>query len=289
MNATKVNPVVVGVDGSIAGSRTVRFAAGEALLRGLPLRVVHARTWSAYYGDPASGGIYTAPLPPDAENRRIVDEAVTMARRAHPDLRVSGEVIDGSAAVALVDESEHAALITVGARGRGGVLELMLGSVAVDVVTRARCPVMLVRGEEDIVGTVVVGVDGTPISREALGFAFAEAAARQVPLHAVHAWSAAPNDATAEDDDRQRAERLLESWMSQWQDMYPAVETTALPVQSTDVTTTLVDASAKASLLVVGSRMRGELRARLLGSTAFALAHTSKCPLAIVRASGQHP
>ncbi|MGH8794145.1 MAG: hypothetical protein ACRDXX_16055 [Stackebrandtia sp.] len=47
----------------------------------------------------------------------------------------------------------------------------------------------------------------------------------------------------------------------------------------------LAESSANACLTVVGARMRGPLRSRLPGSTAYGLVHRGQSPLAIVHSS----
>ncbi|ADD43314.1 universal stress protein [Stackebrandtia nassauensis] len=286
MNENNVKPVVVGIDGSRDSLRTLEYAAVEAVSRNLPLRIVHARSWPLYSGDAAVVFAYSAPpLSTDAENQRVIDEAVDTVHHAHPDLPVSGQVIHGGASIVLVGESEHAEIIVIGARGAGGVAEKLLGSVALDVAVRAKCPVLLVRGDTERTGPVAVGIDGKRTSWDAIGFAFAEAEQRKVPLHAIHAWHLSTADAATSTTDEPgvaQANRLLGGWLNDWQPRFPSVETHHVPVHTTDVAAALTDASETAGLLVIGSRMRGELRARLLGSTGYAMIHTSQCPLAIV-------
>lgn len=43
-------PLVVGVDGSEPSMRAVDWAADEAALRGVPLRLVYASLWERYEG-----------------------------------------------------------------------------------------------------------------------------------------------------------------------------------------------------------------------------------------------
>lgn len=62
-------------------------------------------------------------------------------------LRISGEIIDGEAAV-LLGDSPTAALIVLGDRGLGRFTALLIGSVAVQVTSDADCPVLAARGEE---------------------------------------------------------------------------------------------------------------------------------------------
>ena len=51
----------------------------------------------------------------------------------------------------------------------------------------------------------------------------------------------------------------------------------------TSPTEALVEESAEASLLVVGSRGRGSVLATLLGSVSFAVASTAQCPVVVVK------
>jgi nucleotide-binding universal stress UspA family protein len=53
-------------------------------------------------------------------------------------------------------------------------------------------------------------------------------------------------------------------------------------VHSLDPARLLVDASAKAGLVVVGSRRRGEIRSLLLGSVGYTLLDQAACPVALV-------
>jgi nucleotide-binding universal stress UspA family protein len=117
-------------------------------------------------------------------------------------------------------------MVVVGHTG-GGFTGMFVGSTAAAVVSHAHCPVPVVRGRfgpsgappED--GPVVVGVDGSPVSEQAVATAFDEASVRGVPLVAVHAWSddtyaggdetnrnLADWDATDGDDRRVLAERV---------------------------------------------------------------------------------
>ena len=75
----------------------------------------------------------------------LLAEAVRNAAAGTPStVSIDPVVTEGSAAQALVDASEGADLLVVGARGHGGFLGLVLGSVANQVLHHATCPVVIV-------------------------------------------------------------------------------------------------------------------------------------------------
>lgn len=136
--------VVVGVDGSKCADEALAFAANEAALRQVPLRVVSA--WEI----PALVDLGMANLGAIAEDlaqetQSIVTRAIERAIALAPALHCEGKVAEGQAADVLVREAQDAALLVVGHRGRGGFAELLLGSVSQQVVQHARCPVAVVR------------------------------------------------------------------------------------------------------------------------------------------------
>ena len=73
----------------------------------------------------------------------MVDQALA-GRPNHPQVRVSVHS-DSDAARILVREAENAELLVVGHRGRGGVTSTLLGSVGLQCVLHAACPVAVVR------------------------------------------------------------------------------------------------------------------------------------------------
>ncbi|MFI7433775.1 universal stress protein [Micromonospora haikouensis] len=291
MNAANGAAVVVGVDGSPSSLRAVRLAVAEAARRDRPLRVVHGFVWPLLRVPlgPAAGAPPGAGLRHQAE--QLVADAVAEAEKAAPDVRVTGEIIDGEAAAVLVGESPTAVLVVVGDRGLGGFATLVLGSVAVQVAAYADCPVLVARGAAHPGGPVVVGVDGSALSRAAVEFAAEAAAARGVALRAVHAYrhpaSAGPGDMQplVYDEDRLRGEeqRVLADSLAGLGERWPRVPVEAVVVRKRPVAA-LVDAARDAQLLVVGGRGHGEFTGLLLGSVSHALLHRADCPVAVVRA-----
>ncbi|MDG4800780.1 universal stress protein [Micromonospora sp. WMMD980] len=291
MNSANGAAVVVGVDGSEPATRAVRLAAREARRRNRPLRVVHAFIW------PLLRVPVTAPAqsPPGAGLRnqaeQVVTDAVATAEAECPGLRTTGEIIDGEAAAVLLGESPTAALVVLGDRGLGGFAALVVGSVAVQVASHADCPVLVARGRTRDAGPVVVGVDGSPLSRHAVEFAAATASSRGARLHAVHAYTHPTSQGAGDmqplvyEEGRLRGEedRVLAETLAGVGERWPDVPVTREVVHARPVAA-LTAASRDAQLLVLGRQGRGELTGLLLGSVSQALLHRADCPVAVVRA-----
>ena len=58
---------------------------------------------------------------------------------------ITQEVVEGKAAKVLVEQSAEAALLVVGATGRGALADRVLGSVTLRCVSHAHCTVVVVR------------------------------------------------------------------------------------------------------------------------------------------------
>ena len=285
-------PVVVGVDGSPSSLAAVETAAREAALRGVGLRLVHAFGWPSLPLPP--GG--TAWGPSTARVRELADRTLTRAeRRAHrvaPHVRIVTDSVVGEPVMVLEIESRTASLLVVGSRGLSRFGSLLLGSTAGHLAAHGRCPLLVVRGRPDPSGPVLLAVDGSPASRPAVEFAFAEAELRAAPLVAQHVWNTATErvyDGPADppfvtyDEDRLRdeEERLLAEAVSGLQEKYPDVAVERRLVRG-HVRGALVEASAEAQLAVVGARGHGGFTGLLLGSVGQALLHHAHCPVAVI-------
>lgn len=281
--------VVVGVDGSAESLEAAEVAAQEAHRRGLPLRVVHAFVWPLLgvplgpspFGPPEGG------LRNEAE--RLLAQAVDRARAAAHDVDVDGEILPGRAARVLIDESREADLVVVGDRGLGGFSGLLVGSVAVQLAAHTRCPVLVVRGRRRPSGPVVLGVDGSLRSAAAVLRAFEEASLHGSELVAVHAWldpvPVQPGDVLPVVYDvaqvRAEEERLLAEAVAGCGERYPDVVVREELVRG-PTRACLIERSAHARLLVVGTRGRGGFTGLLLGSVSQAALHHAECPVLVV-------
>ncbi|TAK68838.1 MAG: universal stress protein [Actinomycetota bacterium] len=294
MSGTKSGPVVVGVDGSPSSGAATRWAADEAARTHTTLRLVHAYlpvTPSAGMGMADSVDVELVDLVAD-DAARLVDEVRTAVAADHPDLPIEAITAVGSASNVLREQADQASLVVLGSRGRGGFLGLMLGSVSRQIAAHSACPVVVVRGDGSTAARrVVVGVDGSAPSRAALGFGFAAASRRGWSLLALHAWEIpaydpavatlppATLDAAALADEELR---LTAEVLAGWREQFPDVEVEQRLVQSS-AAGAIVDASADAGLVVVGSRGRGGFLGLVLGSVSHSVLHHAKCPVAVVR------
>jgi nucleotide-binding universal stress UspA family protein len=144
---------------------------------------------------------------------------------------------------------------------------------------------------------IVVGVDGSDASEEALRWAADEARLRGAPLVAVLAWSFIPaepigdpgmlaipaGDLAGQLSAESDAARLtLEAAVSAALGAEPAVEVEQKLVEG-DASDVLVAESQSAELVVVGSHGRSGLKAALLGSVSRHVASHGVCPVVVVK------
>jgi nucleotide-binding universal stress UspA family protein len=140
--------IVVGVDGSEHSVDALRWAADEARLRGATLKVV------ASFATPimSTGYEVAAPDPSDlaAASNTMLGAAIDTIREEGvlDGVDVVTEALEGHAGEQLIRLSADADLLVVGARGHGGFLGLLMGSVTTYVVNHAVCPVVVVRSAE---------------------------------------------------------------------------------------------------------------------------------------------
>ncbi|WP_018502373.1 universal stress protein [Parafrankia discariae] len=219
--------IVVGIDGSPGAAVALAWAVTEAGRRGLRVRAVlgscagEQPTAVRRSADAVAGPHDEATLAFAASH--VLHETIGAAP-IPAGLEVLEEVVDAPGAEALLTAGRDAAMIVVGARGRGLLHRLRLGSVSTSVAVHSPVPVVVTRpprsGDAEDPGTdglagagsaagdrlsaasapgpgsphrrpVVVGVDGSPNSLAALLWAAVAAALRGAPLHVVHGWLAA--------------------------------------------------------------------------------------------------
>lgn len=272
------NGVLAGYDGGAAARGAVFWAAAEAAHRDLPLLLARAyerpirlneMTWTPVGLDPDPDPTRAAHC--DYSLRDLAREL----RLPHPELAVATTARAGHPGhvLATLAASTGAELVVVGSQKHGPLARLVLGSTAAELVRRVDCPVVVVHGPPRT-GPVLLGLAGTETDGRAVEFAFTDAARHGDPLHAVHG---AHHGRTHDELDR---------LLAPWRERFPgvAVRTEVLPDKPAQA---LVERSATARLLVVGSHHHNVLHRMMAGSISHTTLHEAACPVAVVPA-GRH-
>ncbi|AOT61903.1 MULTISPECIES: universal stress protein [Streptomyces] len=282
--------ITAGVDGTAPALAAVDWAADEAERRGARLRLVHAWTWRPV--DVTHG------VDRRVEEdwvRRTLAEAEARVRASHPGLDVTAEVLDGDPVPSLVAETGRSGTLVLGSRGHGTLTGYLLGSVSLHVLRQAEGPVVMVRAGDrpearPAPAEVVAGVQEPGAGSDAvLDFAFSAAAARGVPLRAVHVWNLpasvgwSPASLYAADQSsalEEVSKGVLTDILKPWRDAYPQVEVVE-HCEFGSASEILLSLGGSAHLLAVGRRGRGE-GVRRLGSVTHAVLHHATAPVAVV-------
>jgi len=280
-----MSTVVVGFDGSEQARRAALWGAEEAARTGAALRLVQG------VRAPLPEPVFTPmsmPVPEfvteETMARSAEDHLAQLAeeiRRGWPSLQVSTGVRIGRPVDVLADEPGD--LLVLGSSGRTGIAEMFLGSTAAELVSIGGRPVVVTRsGPLD--GRVVVGIDGSDTSAEAIEFAFGFAARHGRELLAVYAWNDAGWAELPEQDwDHVRADlaKVLDEQLAPHRERYPAVHVAA-EVAFDAPARALLQAADGAALLAVGSHGRGAVTRAILGSVSHAVLHHAPCPVAVI-------
>jgi nucleotide-binding universal stress UspA family protein len=133
--------IAVGIDGSNRSKAALTWAVDEARRRNTTLTVVHAYAIAPFGLAPYSMTTTDYSVVAKAAEE-VLDDCLDDADI--DGLSVMRLTSAGGAASALIDLSESAELVVVGARGAGLLERMLLGSVATQVVHHAACPVAVI-------------------------------------------------------------------------------------------------------------------------------------------------
>ncbi|MBJ6637549.1 universal stress protein [Streptomyces sp. DHE7-1] len=292
--------ITVGVDGSAESRAAAEWAAREARLRGLPVKLV--QVWQ-----PVPEPMAEAPLlGADTHQHwteRILRETADALRSAHPGVEVSTEQLTGLPSALLTAAAGEAELLVLGSRGLGGLGGFLVGSVGQSVVAHSERPVVLVRsgqgtdgghgtadgGVGDPAGPVVLGLDVKAPDAALIEFAFEAAERGSVPLRVVHAWNppsyyysyGMAMDPEVTTTVAQSHAAALEEALSPWRRKHPGVEVVA-ESRWISPSLLLIEASRDASLVVVGRRVRRSPVGAHIGTVTHAVLHHAAAPVAVV-------
>ncbi len=277
--------IVVGVDGSENSRWALKWAADEAKRRGTLLRIIYAH-FTEPENTPAwyeAGNSHLSP------GEAIADDAYGLAVTRHTSVLARAEVLECPPATALTVASRSAELLVVGARGKGGFAELLLGSVTDQCIQYAHCPVVVVHTDPEepplraVEPRIVVGIDGSLGSARALSWALAEAGIRSASVLGIQAWQYPPIGTFAvgtREGNELAAEEIFNAATEFAAQRAPGVPFEAAARFGATVPT-LLDESREAELLVVGATGHGGFEGSLLGSVAHQCARHAVCPVAV--------
>ncbi|AGP53082.1 hypothetical protein M271_07305 [Streptomyces rapamycinicus NRRL 5491] len=271
-------PITVGVDGFAESPPAAHWAAREALLRDLRVRLIHA--WN-----PPSPPAPALPHEDDQSywSQRLLTDLVGELRDTHPGLRVSAELVPRETVPALLDAARDAEMLVLGSRGRGTPGGFLLGSTGRQILAHGVHPVIMVHADDKpLTADVAVGVSLRRPNEEALRFAFDAAARRGGVLRAVHAGTNRPEDEEAAGDEEEPgAEGALDAALRPWREQYPGVPV-AEAFTAERPALGVVHTAPGSGLLVLGRDETEPGPVPHLGSVIHAAVHHAPCPVAVV-------
>lgn len=137
--------IVVGVDNSRGARAALEWALDEARRHAARVEVLHAFEVEVAWIDGAEIARWSELQRQTAEAAlmKVVHDAAAPAS-----VEVEARVLEGNPVNVLVEASEHADLLVVGSRGRGGLRGVLLGSVSQRCVERSHCAVVVVPVDE---------------------------------------------------------------------------------------------------------------------------------------------
>ncbi|GAA4283185.1 universal stress protein [Brevibacterium daeguense] len=268
--------IVVGHDDSAESATAVRWAAQLAKASGKELTIVHAWIWPLLTENLGPvDGVADSGLRNAAKD--LLRRAAELAEVAAPGVAVNTALITGQGRTVLSHVSESADLLVVGSRGLGGFLGMLLGSVSLDLISHAGCPVVVIRAEDKPAQPVLVGVDGSEAGLDAVDTGVRLAQAWNAPLEIVHVRRAiSARSAQTEED----AQQVLDAGVARAREHGGDIEVTSRLIESRTVPRALLEAAQDARIIVLGYQGTGRRR---LGSTAHAVVHHAPGNAAIIR------
>jgi nucleotide-binding universal stress UspA family protein len=188
-------------------------------------------------------------------------------------------------------------LVVLGARGLGGIKRFLLGSVSLAVARHVSCPVLVVKGQPRRLESVLVGMDGSEDSFQALRFLLGLPLARRTKLRLLsvveplHYPTSAPGMLRGhlirmlkevESERRGELENVLEKAAKELEGSITRV-TRSTPTGNPADVIVAAAAAHHADLVVVGARGLGGMSRLLLGSVSERVLRHAPCSVLIVK------
>lgn len=214
----------------------------------------------------------------------------TAALIPHDEITVKQVREIGSPARIVLDQAEKAAadLVVMGARGRGRVAELVLGSVSHRVLAHGTRTTLIVKGSPKRIRRALIAIEGREDARMIRDWLIAHPFRDPVELSILTVvpslqladpYNMASFEAWA-DISMRSAEDLAKTTAASLMGPGSAV---AVQVLSGDPAQTVATRSSEFDLLIAGSHSRRGVDRFLLGSVSHSIVHQAACPVLVVR------
>lgn len=260
--------VVVGLKRSQRA--VVDEAAGEAVRRGVALRVVHS-VWLPLYETSTDKGARLR-----AAGQDVLDAAHRLVAESPTQVHTEFVLSLRPPVVTLLDEARSATCLVVGTTELRWFDRLRGNEVTTRVARQARCPVLVVPDAVDGPRRgVVVGVDVEPLSHAVLARAVEEAELRGCGLRLLHAVRPGHTARAA-----RRAHDVVDRAADGVRTSHPRLEV-ATTVATAGVGTACVEASKAAELLVLGRPRQTPVERVLAGHVSMGVLRSARCPVLI--------
>lgn len=285
-------PIVVGVNGTPAAERAMRYAVRRAEQEKCGVLLINA----VHEVVPVSPmwPLITRSTLLDIGNGILADSQQLAEQMVGRSVPIAAKAMIGPAVTALADAGETARLIVLGHRGASTLERIFTGATTLGVVARASCPVVSVPREWDEQPArqrIVAGIDGSEISRQVLASAFAMASERGARLDVVHCWELEPvysvlfANVSLATEWRQHTSGLISALVDEQAARYPDVVVNT-HLEYADVAQALIHHSANADAIILGRHGQGGASSRVAiampGSVARALIQHAHCPVELI-------
>lgn len=261
--------IVVGIDGSDAAINAAKWAVTEATSQEIPLRLVYA------IPEQNADALPNDPLIDVECGETALRAACAALHGMTSEVKIETDLVSGSPAGALVEESRRAAMVCVGSVGIGQIARKIIGSTAEFVAQNAHCPVAIVRPDhhagESLSGSIAVVVDDSPENDSVLEHGFREAQLRNAPILAMGTWRWGFGEVPY-----RQLDRRLHRWVTQ----YPKVH--VRPAAARHGAAEYLIGTQEPVQLAVVDRWYSDKIARMVGPLTPRFGHTG-CSVLVVR------
>ena len=137
--------ILVATDFSETSRSAVDYAATQARMTGARMLIVHALPVPS--PEQGEGMLYSGV---GREDLQAAEQQLKAIEPDAPEIRVEHRLVSGKPADAILKlaSDEDVELIVVGTHGRTGLMRVLMGSVAEQVVRHATCPVVIIKVPE---------------------------------------------------------------------------------------------------------------------------------------------